>query len=154
MKLFLGQPYMLNLNTTFMTDKNSSSPHIPSTMQDPIGVRLSRNISYRRKELGLTQAQLAEKMGIEPETLSRFERGKHLPSLATLEKLADLLLIPVADLLAEQPKTADEDALVITSWLAGLNSNDRAFLYSILKQSCDYLTTTPIENRGNKARVE
>ena len=153
MKLLLGQPYMLNLNTTFMTDKNSP-PHNPSTVLDPIGVRLSRNISYRRKELGLTQAQLAEKMGIEPETLSRFERGKHLPSLATLEKLADLLLIPVADLLAEQPKTADEDALVITSWLAGLNSNDRAFLYSILKQSCDYLTTTPIENRGNKARVK
>ena len=154
MKLLLGQPYMLNLNTTFMTDKYSSPLNKTSTEKEPIGIRLSKNIANRRRELGLTQAQLAERMGIEPETLSRFERGKHLPSLGTLEKLADLLLIPVADLLAEQPKTADEDALVITSWLAGLNSNDRAFLYSILKQSCDYLTTTPIENRGNKARVK
>lgn len=154
MKPLLGQPYMLNLNTTFMTDTYPLPLDKTRTSQEPIGIRLSKNISKRRKELGLTQAQLAEKMGIEPETLSRFERGKHLPSLSTLEKLADLLLISIADLLAEQPKTADEDALVITSWLAELNSNDRAFLYSILKQSCDYLTITPVENRGNRKRVK
>ncbi len=139
MKLSLGQLYVLNLNTTFMTDKYSSPLNKTSTEKEPIGIRLSKNIANRRRELGLTQAQLAERMGIEPETLSRFERGKHLPSLGTLEKLADLLLVSVADLLAEQPQMADDDALIFTSWISDLSAADRSFVHNILKQCCDYL---------------
>jgi len=55
--------------------------------EDALAVRLSRNIASRRRELNLTQAQLAERLCVDTETLSRFERGKHLPSLATLETL-------------------------------------------------------------------
>ena len=123
-----------------MTDKDTSPLDKASSAQEPIGIRLSKNIANRRRELGLTQAQLAEKMGIEPETLSRFERGKHLPSLGTLEKLADLLLVSVADLLAEQTKMADDDALIITSWISHLTTADRKFVCTILKQCCDYLS--------------
>ncbi len=122
-----------------MTDKDTSPLDKASSTQESIGVRLSKNISNRRRELGLTQAQLAEKMGIEPETLSRFERGKHLPSLGTLEKLADLLLVTVADLLAEQPKMADDDALIFTSWISDLTDADRLFVHNIMKQCCEYL---------------
>ena len=130
---------MLILDTTFMTDINLFTPLHSETTVDPLSVRLSRNISIRRKELGLTQAQLAEKLGVETETLSRFERGKNLPSLGTLEKLANLLLVSVADLLAEQPKTADNDALVITSWLSELDPDDKRFIHNIMKQCCDYI---------------
>ena len=143
MKLCLGQLYVLNLNATFMTDIDTSPLDKSSSTQESIGVRLSKNISNRRRELGLTQAQLAEKMGIEPETLSRFERGKNLPSLSTLEKLADLLLVSVADLLAEQPKIADDDALIFTSWISDLSASDKTFARSILKQCCDYLGQKP-----------
>ncbi len=106
---------------------------------EPLGIRLARNISTRRRTLELTQAQLAERLGVETETLSRFERGKHLPSLSTLERLAGLLQITITELLAEHPNKADDDALVITSWLAHLSAEDKLFARSILKQCCDYL---------------
>jgi transcriptional regulator with XRE-family HTH domain len=70
-----------------MTDKDNSKLNPPETADLPLSVRLSRNISARRRSLGLTQAQLAERLGVDTETLSRFERGKHLPSLSTLERL-------------------------------------------------------------------
>ena len=132
---------MLTLNTTFMADKNPSHLANSDAKVEPLTVRLSKNIACRRRELGLTQAQLAEKVGVDTETLSRFERGKHLPSLATLEKLANQLLISVADLLAEQTKSADDDALILTSWLSDLSPTDKIFIHSILKQCCDYLKT-------------
>ena len=69
--------------------------------EDALAVRLSRNIAGRRRALDLTQAQLAERLGVDTETLSRFERGKHLPSLATLERLAEQLQTTVAVLLDE-----------------------------------------------------
>lgn len=93
----------------------------------------------RRRALGLTQAQLAERLGVDTETLSRFERGKHLPSLVTLERLAGLLLTTVGELLAEQPKVVDDEALAVTSWLSALAIEDRAFARDLLKQCCDYL---------------
>ena len=45
-----------------------------------------------RQEAGLSQAQVAERMGTQPPAVARLERalatGKHSPSLATLRKYA------------------------------------------------------------------
>ena len=46
-----------------------------------------------RHDAGLTQAQVAERMGTQPPAIARLERslatGKHSPSLATLRKYAE-----------------------------------------------------------------
>jgi DNA-binding XRE family transcriptional regulator len=46
-----------------------------------------------RHDAGLTQAQVAERMGTQPPSVARLERalatGKHSPSLATLRKYAE-----------------------------------------------------------------
>ena len=101
--------------------------------------RFSRNVAARRNALGITQAQLAERVGVDTETVSRFERGKHLPSLKTLERLAGELTTTIADLLAEQPVGADDDALIITAWLSNLPDADRQFAKEMLKGLCDHL---------------
>ena len=41
-----------------------------------------------RVRAGLTQAQLAERMGTSQSAVARLESGRRLPSVATLEKLA------------------------------------------------------------------
>ena len=46
--------------------------------------RIMANIRSRRKELGLTQTQLADKCGIKQSNYSRMESGKQMPSLETL----------------------------------------------------------------------
>lgn len=104
-----------------------------------LAARLSRNIATRRRALGLTQAQVAERLGVDTETLSRFERGKHLPSLLTLERLSALLATSVGELLSEQEYEPSSEAIAIDSWLSVLSQSDKEFAFGLLKQCCDYL---------------
>ena len=50
--------------------------------------RLGRRVAELRKLAGLTQAQLAERLDVATETISRLERGAAVPSLARLEGMA------------------------------------------------------------------
>ena len=50
-------------------------------------VLLARDIVRHRRALGLSQAELARRAGIRPETLNRLENGKHSPSLSTVDKI-------------------------------------------------------------------
>jgi ribosome-binding protein aMBF1 (putative translation factor) len=52
---------------------------------------IARFVLTRRTELGLTQEQLAERMGTSHSAISRIERGQHRSSVATLERLAQAL---------------------------------------------------------------
>ncbi len=52
-----------------------------------------------RKELGLTQKQLAEKSGIIETTIRKYESGAQNPKLNNLQRLATALDIPLNDLL-------------------------------------------------------
>ena len=61
-----------------------------------LGVR----IKTLRQAKGLTQAQLAERCGYEPLTVSRFERGTYAPGLDTLAAIAEVLGTSVKDFFA------------------------------------------------------
>lgn len=56
------------------------------------------NISRRRKELGLTQAEMAEKLNMGGDSLSRVENGLIAPRFQRLEEMAAVLGCAVADL--------------------------------------------------------
>lgn len=47
-----------------------------------------RQIILARKELNLTQEELAERSGIKQSNISRLERGTYNPSLSSLKKIA------------------------------------------------------------------
>ncbi len=64
----------------------------------PIGKRLAMRLKQLRKQRGLTQAQLAKKMGLSHGYLARLEIGMHDPPLSTLAKLAKALKVSVAEL--------------------------------------------------------
>jgi transcriptional regulator with XRE-family HTH domain len=51
-----------------------------------------------RRSAGLTQKQLAEELGVESITVSRWERGVTAPSLARLRRVAELTETTVSDL--------------------------------------------------------
>ena len=56
-----------------------------------------------RTQKGLTQAELAEKIGVSSKTISKWETGKGLPDIALLEPLARSLGISVIELMQGQP---------------------------------------------------
>jgi transcriptional regulator with XRE-family HTH domain len=52
---------------------------------------LGERIKARREELGLTQLQLAQALGVTPQHISIIEKDKRSPSLESLAKLAQEL---------------------------------------------------------------
>lgn len=102
--------------------------------------RLGRNIAKRRRQIGWTQANLAERMKMEPESISRFERGATLPSLATLELLAGELNVTVAELLAECPDAAYSEAQRVSGWLSKLQPDARKMVLDGLQKLCTLLS--------------
>ncbi len=56
-------------------------------------------ISECRKEKGLTQAQLAEKLGVSDKSVSRWENGRTMPDMSFYEDICDVLGIQVSELL-------------------------------------------------------
>ena len=77
---------------------------------DELGRRLGGEIAKYRKGRGLTQAALAEMIGVDSETISRFERGTALPSLLRLFELARALHVGVGHLLTEADALVTEGA--------------------------------------------
>lgn len=69
-------------------------------------------IAALRKEKGLTQMELAERLHVTNKAVSKWERGKNFPDLPLLQPLAETLDTTVSDLLGiEQPIT--EDAIAV-----------------------------------------
>lgn len=57
------------------------------------------NLMYQRKKAGLTQGELAEKVGVKRLTIWAYESGRRKPNQEMLERLAVALNCTVADLL-------------------------------------------------------
>ncbi len=54
---------------------------------EALAVLQARDILRARRELGLSQAELARRAGIRPETLNRIEHGRNKPSVPTMAKI-------------------------------------------------------------------
>lgn len=59
---------------------------------------IGENIRKARKELGMSQDELAEAIGANRVTISKYENDVYLPSVTALEKLASALRTTEADL--------------------------------------------------------
>jgi DNA-binding XRE family transcriptional regulator len=58
---------------------------------------LGKKIQKRRKELDLTQEDVADKVGISRAYMGYIEQGRYAPSLEVLEKVAKALKSPISD---------------------------------------------------------
>lgn len=63
---------------------------------------MAATIKRRRARLGITQAELAERVGVRLPTIGRIEIGNRRPSIDLLERLAEALHCRVRDLLPEE----------------------------------------------------
>lgn len=61
--------------------------------------KLGNIIQKRRKELGHTQEELAELVGLSRTHMGHIEQGRKTPSLEVLEKIAKSLKVKVKDLI-------------------------------------------------------
>ncbi len=62
---------------------------------------IGSKIAEERKRLGMTQEQLAEKLGVSAQTVSKWENGWNLPDIENLNTLSSVLGIPLSSLFSE-----------------------------------------------------
>ena len=70
-------------------------------------VQIGKFIAQRRRDVGLTQMQLAEKLDITDRAVSKWETGRSLPDSAIMLELCDVLKITVNDLLCGEVVTME-----------------------------------------------
>ena len=63
-------------------------------------VKIGKYVAGKRKELGLTQKQLAEKLGMSDKSVSKWERGICLPDVSVYEEYCSILGISINEFLA------------------------------------------------------
>ena len=56
-----------------------------------IRFELGEAVRQHREELGLTQAELADRAGLQQSSVARFEAGGTMPTIPMLERLAEAL---------------------------------------------------------------
>ena len=69
---------------------------------------LSENIKSLRKQKGYSQEQLADKLNVVRQTISKWEKGYSVPDADMLEELADIFEVQVGDLLGKEILTEEE----------------------------------------------
>lgn len=95
--------------------------------------KIGKFISTMRKQRGMTQEQLGEKLGVTNKTISRWETGKYMPDIDKLQELSSVLGISIDELLAGERiedassliKKADEDLIAILSKDSTFGLQDR-----------------------------
>lgn len=109
---------------------------------------LSANIKISRKFKGLSQNDLAIKLNVVRQTVSKWERGLSVPDSEMLISLSEILEIPVSTLLGEnieESKTNDLEVIsqkleVINFQLAQKKDTSRKLLHGFMILSCIGLT--------------
>lgn len=66
--------------------------------EEELKKNVAKNLTALRKNAGLTQAELGEKLTYSDKSISKWERGDGLPDLVVLEKLAELYGVTLNDL--------------------------------------------------------
>lgn len=101
--------------------------------------RIGDALARARLERRMTQDEVADKLGVNPETISRFERGHTAPPLLRLFDLATLYGVPPESLIAGGGGQALDTARDISSLLANLPPHDREFIRQWVSAMCVHL---------------
>lgn len=73
--------------------------------------KIGKFISQKRKEVNLTQEDLAEKLNISKNAVSKWERGLNLPNVSIMQELCEILNITIIELLNGEETTKEEGYL-------------------------------------------
>ena len=77
---------------------------------------MENNIKKLRIESGMTQQQLADKLGVSDGAVSQWETGMYFPRIGMVQKIAGLFGVKVSDVIGEVEKDVslsyDEEQLI------------------------------------------
>lgn len=87
----------------------------------------------RRKELGMTQKELAKKAGFSVRHIGKLEDGTYTPKLSTYLKISEILEIDLSEIIHIQKQTKNPELMKIVVLLAKMNNRELELSYNFLK---------------------
>ena len=78
--------------------------------------KIGKFIYEKRKAKGLTQQDLANKLGVTNKAVSKWENGKCMPDLAIIKDLCNILDITITSLLNGE-ETSDDKVIIRLLWI-------------------------------------
>lgn len=102
-------------------------------------MQLGKRISEKRKEIGMTQAELADKMHVTRQTVSRWEAGTVYPDIEKVVELANVLETS-CDYLLKGDEIAKEASIVTSNQITRLFTNliDKFVKFTFYDDAEDY----------------
>lgn len=86
---------------------------------------IGKKIYTLRTKCGMTQEQLAEKMGVSRQAISKWESGMSIPELSKLKTLANLYQVTLDELMDEKP--LEENVVDVEEKNKNLENDDKAY---------------------------
>lgn len=74
---------------------------------------LNENIKNLRKQKGLSQEELASRLNVVRQTVSKWERGLSVPDADMLEKIAQVLEVSIGDLLGSNIPEGENESQIV-----------------------------------------
>ncbi|MEC7762429.1 MAG: helix-turn-helix transcriptional regulator [Pseudomonadota bacterium] len=120
-------------------------------MKHPVDVHVGKRVRHRRWMVGMTQQQLAEKVGIKFQQIQKYETGMNRVSASRLWDISDALSVPVSFFFegleggAEQDSEhalpddilADKEALELVRSYYAIPENQRRRLFELARVLSD-----------------
>lgn len=114
--------------------------------QDKLAIHIGKNIAKYRVKMGLTQAQLAERVDLSPGFLSRAERGEKTMKVYTLYQIAEALGVSCDVLL--YPENNESHLRAIYKMLQEQPDANLAMVEDLLRVCCKHFPNL-VEKNGN-----
>jgi transcriptional regulator with XRE-family HTH domain len=108
-------------------------------MPNELAKNVGQAITHFRKKANLTQAKVAEHLGIEPATVSRIETGVISPTLERLEQFGQMFNCPIAVFFRDVTDDAESTAYTLADMLRPLNKDQRKLIVNFIDNACNFL---------------
>lgn len=99
--------------------------------------RVARRLRDARVAKGLSQEKFSEAMGVAPESISRFERGRTPLSLELLGRASRVLGLPIEQLVGKGPTGLSAEETVLVEGWRRLGAQGRRAILEVLKLGCE-----------------
>lgn len=118
-------------------------------MKHPVDVHVGKRVRHRRWMVGMTQQQLADKVGIKFQQIQKYETGMNRISASRLWDIAEALSVPVsfffeglgdaedAAKITEGDILADKEALELVRSYYAIPENQRRRLFDLARVLSD-----------------
>lgn len=106
---------------------------------------IADKIKEFRKKAGLTQTELAQKIGIGEKQISKIENYTNLPSLTTFFKIIDYLKIDISEFQINTIPLVNKNRLELEKFIYSSTEDELEFLVGVVKNLKKYMNNKKIQ---------